>query len=401
MSKTLVLSRVFPPQVGGSGRWMWELYSRMPVGDFLVVAGNWPGSAEFDTRQKLPIERLPLHLASWGAFGWRRGAEYYALYQRVRALVREHHVRTLHAACCLPEGFLAWMLRRRYGIPYQVYVHGEELNVARTSRELTWMTRRVFDNAQTIVANSRNTAGLLRTGWNAAAERIHVLHPGVDTGRYQPVPRELEARQRLGWGSDTVILSVGRLQRRKGHAQIVRALPEIRKVVPDVLFAIVGDGDEREPLRQLIDQLGVQDQVRLHGELAGDDLLTAYQQCDLFALANREVDGDIEGFGIVLLEAQACGKPVVAGDSGGTPETMNSPVTGLVIDSSNVAVVASTIQGLLLDGERRERMGAAARRWVVKNFDWSVRLAAAQALFRESDAGGNVSPYVTRKLEPV
>src|SRR3989304_1719485 len=260
MSKTLVLSRVFPPQVGGSGRWMWELYSRMPVGDFLVVAGNWPGSAEFDTRQKLPIERLPLHLASWGAVGWRRGAEYAALYQRVRALVREHHVRTLHAACCLPEGFLAWMLRRRYGIPYQVYVHGEELNVARTSRELTWMTRRVFDNAQTIVANSRNTAGLLRTGWNAAAERIHVLHPGVDTGRYQPVPRELEARQRLGWGSDTVILSVGRLQRRKGHAQIVRALPEIRKVVPDVLFAIVGDGDEREPLRQLIDQLGVQDQ---------------------------------------------------------------------------------------------------------------------------------------------
>ena len=401
MNKTLVLSRVFPPQIGGSGRWMWELYSRMPADDFVVVAGTWPGCEEFDESQSLPIVRMPLQLNSWGAFGWRRGAAYYSNYKRLHELVRDHCVQTIHAGCCLPEGFLAWMLRRRYGIPYLVYVHGEELNVARSSRELTWMTRRVFGNAQTIVANSHNTARLLQADWNAAVHRIRVLHPGVDTQRFRPAPPDLAARRRLGWGERRVILSVGRLQRRKGHEQILRALPEIRQAVPEVLFAIVGEGEERERLCHLIDQLGVHCRVLLHGELAGDDLLTAYQQCDLIALANREVDGDIEGFGIVLLEAQACGKPVVAGKSGGTAETMDPPETGLVIDGSDVAVVASTIQELLLDGERRQWMGVAARRWVVERFDWSVLIPVAQAMFRESDANEEISSHSARKLEPV
>src|SRR6476661_555212 len=157
MSPILLISRAFPPHVGGNGRWMSELYSRMPRGEVVVVANESIGCEQFDKRQALPIIRLPLDFDSWGAFGWRRGAAYFAAYSQVRRIVRECKVTAIHAATCLPEGFLAWMLHRRSGLPYVVYVHGEELNVVAQSRELSWMTRRVFRNADLIIANSRNT----------------------------------------------------------------------------------------------------------------------------------------------------------------------------------------------------------------------------------------------------
>jgi glycosyltransferase involved in cell wall biosynthesis len=126
---------------------------------------------------------------------------------------------------------------------------------------------------------------------------------------------------------------------------------------------------------------GLSDHVQFLGEIDDERMVQCYQQCDLFVLPNREVDRDIEGFGIVLLEAQACGKPVVAGTSGGTAETMQIPETGLVIPCEGPEVLASTVIELLADPVRRARMGEAARTWVVRHFDWSSLSCQAEALF--------------------
>jgi phosphatidylinositol alpha-1,6-mannosyltransferase len=273
------------------------------------------------------------------------------------------------------------MLQRRLQTPYAVYVHGEELNVVRTSRELTWMARRVLRSAQLVIANSRNTARLLENGWPIRADQIQVLHPGVDTQWFHPAGRDAAVRSRLGWEDRRVILSVGRLQKRKGHDNLLRALPEIRQAVPDVLYAIAGDGPERSRLAAMISDLGLRDCVSLHGELHCDDLRHAYQQCDLFVLPNREVEGDVEGFGMVLLEAQSCGKAVIAGDSGGTAEAVNSPNSGLIVDCREPVRLADTIRTLLLDDRRRTQMGAAGRRWVVEHFDWNALRLSAGELF--------------------
>jgi phosphatidylinositol alpha-1,6-mannosyltransferase len=363
---------------------MYELYSRMPANEVVVAAGEWPGSRAFDEAQNMPIVRSNLHLESWGAFGLRSGSAYLAAYRRLSQIVSDQDVDAVHAACCLPEGFLAWMLRRRLGIPFLVYVHGEELNVALRSRELSWMTQRVLQAAQTIVANSRNTAGILASQWGVPPERIRVLHPGVDASRFSPAERDLEVREQLGWGGRPVVLSVGRLQRRKGHAQLLKALQEVRVAVPDVLYAIVGAGEERESLQHLVGELGLQRHVLFHGDLQGDELLHAYQQCDLFALPNIEVGGDIEGFGIVLLEAQSCGRPVLAGDSGGTSETMRVGETGVIVDCRDVDKLAATLRELLKDHDRRERMGIAARQSIQENFDWSQLRRAAQQIFADA-----------------
>jgi phosphatidyl-myo-inositol dimannoside synthase len=232
-------------------------------------------------------------------------------------VIRAEQVERLHCARCLPEGLMARVLRARSGIPYVCYVHGEEVNYATASRELRYLAQRVLHGADFVIANSRNTARLLQEEWGVPAERIRLLYPGVDTGRFVPAPRNPEVRSQLSWGDRPVVLTVGRLQKRKGHDQMIHALARARSTVPNLLYAIVGDGEERPALQALVEQEGLGRHVQFLGELDDRGLITCYQQCDLFVLPNRQVGKDIEGFGMVLLEAQACGKPVMAGDSGG------------------------------------------------------------------------------------
>ena len=185
----------------------------------------------------------------------------------------------------------------------------------------------------------------------------------------------------MGWGDRPVVLTVGRLQKRKGHDHLILALPAIRQSIPDILYAIVGDGEERAALEAQARREELADHVQFLGELADDDLVSCYQQCDLFVLPNRQVGQDIEGFGMVLLEAQACGKPVVAGASGGTAETMRIPETGQTVSCDGPAELVALLIEVLSDRERLERMGHAARCWAVERFDWESLTRQAQELF--------------------
>jgi phosphatidylinositol alpha-1,6-mannosyltransferase len=378
---SLLVSEVFPPQTGGSGRWFWELYRRLSRERFLIAAGTDPRQEAFDRTHHLRLVRVPLRFPTWGLASARGLWHYGRAARTLGALVRAGRIDRLHAGKCLPEGLLALGIKCRWGVPYAVYVHGEELNLAGTSRELRWLTRRVLRGAGLVIANSRNTEGLLRQAWGVPAPRLCLLHPGADTGRFVPAARDRGARGRLGWGERPVLLTVGRLQKRKGHDQMVRALDAVRRVLPDVLYAVVGDGEERAALAALVERQRLGDHVQFLGELDDSRLVQCYQQCDLFVLPNRQVGGDFEGFGMVLVEAQACGKPVVAGASGGTAETMSIPETGQVVSCDGPDELAAVVTGLLADAGRRARMGRAARDWAVAHFDWAVLARQAERLF--------------------
>src|SRR5207247_1614112 len=192
-----------------------------------------------------------------------------------------------------------------------------------------------------------------------------------------------------GWGQRPVILTVGRLQKRKGQDTMIRALHAVRRAQPQVLYAVVGDGEERASLEALVQSEGLTEHVQFLGEVNDARLLTCYRACDLFALPNRQEGKDIEGFGMVLLEAQACGKAVVAGDSGGTAETMRIPETGRVVCCDGPDALAAVVADLLADRPLLERMGRAAREWVVNQFDWSALCGRAERLFK---AGGRREP---------
>src|SRR5262249_14768347 len=148
---------------------------------------------------------------------------------------------------------MALALKWTKGIPYFCYVHGEDVSTATCSREHAFLVRRVLRGAAFLVANSYNTQRMLLEEWGLPPERVCVLNPGVDTNYFRPAPRDLGARQRLGWGERPVLLTVGRLQKRKGQDQMIAALNAVREKVPDVLYAIAGDGEERAALEKEAD----------------------------------------------------------------------------------------------------------------------------------------------------
>jgi phosphatidylinositol alpha-1,6-mannosyltransferase len=377
----LALARVFPPRVGGSGRFMWELYRRMAPGGIRVAAGEFTGSEDFDSDATLAIERLPLDVRNWGLLPLGFPA-YIANLRLILRIVRRQRITVLHAGTLLPEGFLAWMVHRCMGLPYLLFVHGEEVPIVAGSRELSWMVRRVLGGASAIIANSENTRCQVLKHWPTVSNKLTVITPGVDVEQFHPAARDPKIRQRLGWAGRHVVLTAGRLQMRKGHDCLIRALPAIRESVPDVLYAIVGDGDHRAALESLADANGVRDCVKFYGAVGDSELVECYQQCDVLALPNREVNGDFEGFGMVLVEAQACGRPVLAGASGGTSETMRPGETGCLVSCDEPGPVALALIDMLSDPAKLDRMGAAGRHWAVEKFDWKVIAGRAAEVFQ-------------------
>jgi len=379
----LLLSEVFPPRIGGSGRWFWEIYRRLPREEVAVLAGENPGAEAFDRTHNLSVTRIPLTWNDWGLFSLRGMWNYGRAFERVHRLACRQAVGQIHCGRLLPEGWIARMVKKSTGRPYLCYVHGEEMGCGETSRQLGWMMRRVLDDAQIVIANSQNSATILCDQWHVPPERVRVMHPGVDIERFTPAPRDRLTRAGLGWNERPVVLTVGRLQRRKGHDQMIRAMASVRQVIPSVLYAIVGEGEERPYLEALVRENELTGHVQFLGELDAARLATCYQQCDLFVLPNRNIGGDIEGFGMVRLEAQACGRPVLAGDSGGTAETMRLDETGRIVDCTSATKLAAVVVELLTDPARCDAMGRAGRRWVVEQCAWDTLARQAARLFAE------------------
>jgi phosphatidylinositol alpha-1,6-mannosyltransferase len=379
---TLLVSDIFPPKTGGSGRWFCEIYRRLPRDSYMIAAGEDPRQCEFDGAHDLRVVRLPLSLRAWGVISLEGLRGYARSIRGLRRLIAAERIGMVHCGRCLPEGVMALALKLCSGVPYACYVHGEDVATAGYSREHRWLADRVLQSASFLIANSRNTERMLLQDWGLSASRVRLLHPGVDTDRFRPAAPDSAVRAALGWSNRPVILTVGRLQLRKGHDQMIRAISKIRAAVPRVLYAIAGDGEERTALDDLVAEQNLGDHVQFLGEIADDRLVQCYQQCDLFVLPNRQVGRDIEGFGMVLLEAQACGKPVIAGASGGTAETMQIPDTGLIVPCDGPDDLAAVVVELLREQGRRARMGAAARAWVVANFDWETLTRQAEELFQ-------------------
>ncbi|MFC4258504.1 glycosyltransferase family 4 protein [Marinobacter lacisalsi] len=375
MRKVLLISEIFPPVHGGSGRWFWEIYRRFPVGTIEVLTNDVSGGSDTDKGFPHPVHRLAgMAAPSWGVRSLEGLKYYYRLWKKLDALVREGEIAQVHCGRVIPEGMPALFNKFRRGVPYTCYVHGEDVEVARTSREITLLTRLVLRHAERIVANSENTANILRKWWDIQDHRLIVMTPGVDVERFVPT----DSTRPDHWSGQSVILTVGRLQQRKGQDMMIQALPVIREAIPNVLYCVVGGGAEEGRLRELTASLGITDHVEFAGEMTDDQMLACYQGCDLFALPNRRVHNDDEGFGMVLLEAQSCGKPVLAGNAGGTRETLTEE-TGVIVDCTSPEPLASAVIELLQDDKRLGRMGLAGREHAAQRFSWKGLAEQAMA----------------------
>lgn len=381
--RTLLVSEIFPPRIGGSGTWFWEIYRRLPRSRYAVLAGAHENAERFDAAGEIDVARADLSSSSWSLME-ASGLRYYArMLGEVRRVARAKGARRLQCARVMPEGVVGYAGSWLLGLPYVCFVHGEDVRLARESRESRLVARRVLGRAQLLVCNSESSARLLREDWSIAPERIRVMHPGVDTERFAPLA-EADARalrERFGWRGRKVVLTVSRLEKRKGHDRMIEAMEEIRRAVPEALYAIVGDGDEREALVGEIARRGLGRWVSLIDTASDEELPRYYQASDLFILPNRSVGSSVEGFGIVLLEAQASGKAVIAGDSGGTAETMDVGMSGTIVDATDPSAIAAEVIRLLRDDAERLAMGERARRRAVERFAWEELAGKAAEVF--------------------
>jgi phosphatidylinositol alpha-1,6-mannosyltransferase len=265
---------------------------------------------------------------------------------------------------------VAWCLRYVMGVPYVLYAHGEEIQMRLTSRKLARLIPILYKGAASIIANSAHTKRLL-VDIGVRPERIHVIHPGVNAAAFQANESAGESiRLRHNLGGAFVLLTVGRLQRRKGQDMVIRALRLIKKQIPNVIYMIVGTGEEYGYLRELVKLEGVSESVVFVGSIPDEERSAYYSACDVFVMPNRQVDADIEGFGIVFLEAGAAARPVIGGLSGGTAEAIQEGVTGLRVDGDSVQAIAAAVIELLTDLEHARAVGKRARQWVETAFTW-------------------------------
>lgn len=387
MTKILLVSEIFPPVHGGSGRWFSEIYGRFPAGSVCFMVDEHPRAEEYDRTFSHTVYRKALHSSEWGIRSIRGLRFYVRAWRHLRRIVKKEGITEVHCGRCLPEGLAALMLRFTHRLPYRCYVHGEDVEVALNSREHTWLTRLVMKYAKQIICNSQNSHRILLEKWQLPETKMLVMTPGVDIDRFSPTS---QSDRPLSWRGKLVILTVGRLQKRKGQDMMIRALPELKKRFGNLHYAIVGGGEEQASLAALCKELGVVGNVEFLGEPNDDALVRWYQQCDVFALPNRRVGNDDEGFGMVLLEAQACGKPVLAGASGGTRETLNEGVTGKLVDCRSAETLAAGLTLLIEDSQALAAMGSEARQHVVGKFSWQVLAAEAKLAFQQQETKQDV-----------
>jgi phosphatidylinositol alpha-1,6-mannosyltransferase len=372
----LLVSEHYPPAIGGSAVLLENVYSRCP-GAAVTVLTDAVGARTGGAIDAVVHARLKT--PHWGLAHPGGSAHHFAAARTIRRIARRLGPdAVVHCGRALPEGIAARAAQLMGGRRFGCWIHGEDLASAATSRELSAVTRWVLNGSYLVLANSHNTKAFA-VNFGIPAERIEVVHPGVDSARFNPTVDGTDIRRRHGLQDATIALSVGRLQARKGHDVAIRAVSKVLPHHPTLKYLIVGSGDERPRLAQLAGELGVSNSVIFAGEVPDDDVPAYFAACDLYLMPNRVEQGDFEGFGIVFLEAAATGRPSVGGDSGGVREAVVDGDTGLLVDGSNVDAVAAAIATLAASPEQRARLGRAGRGRVLREFSWEAAAAKVMA----------------------
>ncbi|MGW1602643.1 glycosyltransferase family 4 protein [Streptomyces eurythermus] len=371
MRKTLIVTNDFPPRPGGIQAFLHNMALRLDPGRLVVYASTWKrgregaeATAAFDAEQPFTVVRdrttmlLPTPAAT----------------RRAAGLLREHGCTSVWFGAAAPLGLMAPALRKAGAERLVATTHGHEAGWAQlpAARQLL---RRIGESTDTLTYLGEYTRSRIATALTPrAGSRMVQLPPGVDEKTFHPGSGGDAVRARLGLTDRPVVVCVSRLVPRKGQDTLIQAMPRILAAEPDTVLLIVGGGPYERDLRRLARETGVAGSVRFTGAVPWAELPAHYGAGDVFAMPCRTRRGglDVEGLGIVYLEASATGLPVVAGDSGGAPDAVLDGETGWVVRGGEPAEAADRIVTLLRDPGLRRRMGERGRLWVEEKWRWDL-----------------------------
>lgn len=327
--KILLLTYDYPPFFGGVSTYLSNLMKAAPDGVEVVV-------------DVMPKEE------HWIKTAWR---QWFRMRKNKPDLIIVSHI--------LPAGYIAWNIKFWFKAPYMVFTHGTDILSARKNGWKRFWMRFVLRRAKFVIANSRFTAGLLH---EEGVKKIEIIPPGISV-----TPSNPEVQPDLGVRRNEIV-SIGRLIPRKGFDTLIKAMPAILKDIPEARLTIIGRGHYYEELDRLAHELRVETFIDIKTDVSNDLKFDYLKNSTVFALAARRVGPDVEGFGIVVIEASSFGLPVVVGRSGGATETVVDGVTGIVVEPDSAKLLAEAIVHLLKNPDEARRMGAAGREYVTREY---------------------------------
>ena len=363
----LCVTNDFGPRAGGIETFVIGLIERRPFGSTIVYTSAQAGSAEYDARwlkdfgvtvirDKSKI-LLPTPLVAWA----------------LRKLIKKEGIEVAAFGAAAPLGLLSASMKKA-GVKRTVALtHGHEVWWAKVF-PFNLLMRRIGSTVDSLTYLGEFTRKAISAALSKEAAHAMVkIAPGIDVDHFKPVDAA-SLRAELGLTNKKVIVSVGRLVHRKGQDHLIESMPAILKVHPDAHLLLVGKGPYLEYLAKLVAKNGLQDSVSFIGRIQYAEL-PAYICCgDIFAMPSRSrlMGLEVEGLGIVYLEASACGLPVIAGKSGGAPDAVIDGTTGLVVDGTNNDEIAQAAIALLSDPSKAQQMGAAGRQWIIDEWRWEI-----------------------------
>ena len=366
--KILCITNDFGPRAGGIETFVIGLIERMPKDSIIVFTSSQDGSAPFDAKWmseygvEVIRDRTRILLPTF-----RIGS-------RVRALVREREIRTVFFGAAAPLALLSQGLRKAGVTRIVALTHGHEVWWSKVW-PFSWAMRRIGNGVDHLTYLGEYTRRSISQALTQGARDAMVkIAPGIDTEHFAPRSDAAELRRELGLADKNVIVSVGRLVHRKGQDRLIESLPEILTQIPQAHILFIGDGPYKDHLVKRAEQLGVSPHITFIGRIQYAELPRYICVGDIFAMPSRSrlAGLEVEGLGIVYLEASACGLAVIGGKSGGAPDAVLEAETGFAVEGTSPAAIAQAAIALLSQPELSARMGARGREWILSQWQWSA-----------------------------
>lgn len=353
MKKTLLVTVDFYPQLGGVANYYLNLCLNLDKEKIVVLT---EGGAEGDAPFKVYRKKL------FFSFIWPK---WLLMMLQIYRVVKKEKIEMIWVGDVIPTGAAVYFLTKLLKVPYIVSCHGNDILQARRLKRREKMARMVLNKARKVTVNSQYTSKLIRS-LGVENQEVNIIYPGVNEFRGDLSGVQKTIIDKLGLKNKNILLSIGRLVERKGFDRVIESLPQVVREMPDLIYLIAGDGPDRARLEKLGGG-----QVKFLGRVAEEEKWALMDLCDLFIMPARESQGDVEGFGIVYLEAGVSGKAVIAGNVGGAREAVVDGLTGLLVDPEKTDEIGRAIIKLFRDNELREKMGRAGRERVLGEFSWS------------------------------
>jgi phosphatidylinositol alpha-1,6-mannosyltransferase len=343
MKKTLLLTHEYFPFPGGVARYVYNLFKHFPQDEYLVVTDN----------RQVKTQKNILQLKLINNFlkpSWLLG------FLKIKKLIKQHKIEQIFTPNILPFGSLSYLLFKLYKIPYVISLHGLDINLALQRK--SFLTKQILHNAKLIITNSKNTANLIEH-LNLPEDKVKILYPSFDLQTKIDQDKLSALEKKLGiTEDDLVLLTVGRLNKRKGHDLVIEALKDNSDL--PLKYLIVGQGEEKENLLKLAEKRKVSDQIIWAGQVADSDLIYYYKLANIFVTPHRLTNVDVEGFGLVFLEAANCQLPIIAGNSGGVQEILTNQENALLVEADNLVELSRAIRSFASDCEMSGRLAQNA-----------------------------------------